>query len=316
MSAGQPNAVRGARFIGMAAALLASAAAAFWLAGCGEPADVPDAPARLQIVAAENFWGSLASQLGGDHAQVVSIVSDPNADPHEYTSSAATARAISSADLVIVNGAGYDSWTANLLSAGANPHRKVLNVAVLLGKTAGDNPHFWYDPAYVNRVARQMEIELIALDSGHADYYRRQYQILQASLAGYQNRIREMRGQFPGTEVASTEDIFVYLAKAAGLDLISPPAFMQAVAEGNDPPVQSVIEFENQLKSKRPAVLVYNEQTITPLTQNMKAVAAAEGIPVVAITETVRPPDARFQDWMDAQIKLLQKALSARAVKK
>lgn len=316
MKAGPPGDTRASRLIGMTAAFLTSVAAAFCLGGCGQAADAPASPARLQIVAAENFWGSLASQLGGDQAQVLSVVSDPNADPHEYTSSAATARAFADADYVIINGAGYDNWSANLLSAGANPHRKVLNVADLLGKKIGDNPHFWYDPSYVDQVAKQINLDLAALDPRHADYYRRQYESLRTSLAGYENRIRAIRKQFGGTKVAATEDIFVYLAKAAGLDLISPPAFMQAVAEGNDPPVQSVIEFQDQLKSKTPAVLVYNQQTITPLTQSIKTTAKAEAIPVVGITETVSPPDARFQDWMDAEIKSLQSALSVGTVKK
>src|SRR5690242_9025587 len=106
------------------------------------------APAgTIQIVAGENFWGSLVSQIGGSHVQVLSIVSDPNADPHEYESNTNNARAIAMANYVIENGAGYDSWADKLLSASSAPNRKVLNVATLLGKKEGDNPHFWYSPA-------------------------------------------------------------------------------------------------------------------------------------------------------------------------
>ena len=284
--------------------------------GCGKAPKPATAIGGLQIVAAENFWGSLVSQLAGPHAQVMSIVSDPNADPHEYSSSVVTARAVATADYVVVNGAGYDTWCDKLLSAGGNPQRKILNVADILGLKAGGNPHFWYCPDYVNRVAAQMEQDLISIDPKNADGYRRQYQAVQASLAQYQNRIQALRQQFKGTKVAATEDIFVYLGNAAGLDVISPPAFMQAVAEGIDPSVQSVIEFQNQIKSKQPAVLVYNEQTVTPLTEGMKKMAAQENIPIVGITETVQPPDASFAQWMDAEVAALQNVLNSKATGK
>lgn len=302
------------RVIGSATAIIIAAAVA--VSGCGGSRSPTTSRGGLKIVAAENFWGSLVGQLAGTQAQVISVVSDPNADPHEFSSSAATARAFANADYVIVNGAGYDSWSENLLGAEANPRRQVLNVAELLGRKSGENPHFWYDPTYVNRVVAEMEKDLISMDPSHADDYRQRYQSIQSSLAQYQDRILSIRRQFKGTKVASTEDIFAYLAKAAGLDLISPPAFMQAVAEGNDPPVQSVIDFQNEIKNKEPVVLVYNQQTVTPLTDEIKRMAADEGIPIIGITETVQPPDASFEEWMDAEIISLQNALNAKTLGK
>ena len=268
----------------------------------------------LQVVAAENFWGSLVSQIGGSRVQVLSVVSDPNADPHEYESNTNNARAVATANYVIENGAGYDSWTDKLLGASSDPNRKVLNVATLLGKKEGDNPHFWYNPVYVNQVIAQMEQDLIALDPANASYYEGQYKTLQISLAQYQNRIATIKQQFGGTKVAATEDIFAYLANVAGLDLVSPPAFIQAVAEGNDPPASSIVEFENQLKNGGVQVLVYNQQTVTPLTENVKKLAADQGIPVIGVTETIQPPDASFEDWMNAELIELQNALNTKTL--
>lgn len=302
------------RFIVFAVAMMALIASGFLICGCGHPAAAVPPAGQLQIVAAENFWGSLVAQLGGEHVQVVFIVSDPNSDPHEFASSAATAKAFANADYVILNGAGYDSWGDKLLSAEANSRQKVLNVADLLGKKMGDNPHFWYSPEYVNQVIEKMRDDLIALDPKNAADYGRQYQALQSSLAQYQKRIISIRSQFGGTKVAATEDIFAYLAEAAGLDLISPESFMKAVSEGNDPPVQSIIDFQNQIKSREPSVLVYNLQTVTPLTESMKKLAADQGIPVIGITETIQPPDSSFQEWMDAEIISLQNALNAKAL--
>jgi zinc/manganese transport system substrate-binding protein len=274
----------------------------------------------LQVVAAENFWGSLVAQIGGTHVQVLSIVSDPNADPHEYESNASDARAVATANYVVENGAGYDSWMDKLLSAsdssssGGTSPQKVLNVADLVGVQEGDNPHLWYNPAYVNTAMAQIEQDLITLDPADTAYYQAQYATLQTNMAEYQGRIAAIKQQFAGTKVAATEDIFAYLAAAAGLDLISPPAFIQAVAEGNDPPASSIVTFENQLKSGTIKVLVYNEQTVTPLTENMKALAAQENIPVIGVTETIQPPDATFEEWMNAQIIDLQNALNAQAL--
>lgn len=269
---------------------------------------------NIQIVAAENFWGSLVGQLCGVHCNVTSIVTDPNADPHEYEASSVNAKAVSNARIVIVNGVGYDDWVLKLLSASSNPNRTVLNVADFLGVVNGSNPHLWYNPNYVNRTVKQMYLDLVAADPANASYYKQQYQNVTASLGQVDGRMTEIKQEFAGTKVAATEDIFVYLANATGLDLISPPAFMQAVAEGTDPSVQSVTQFENQLESGNVSMLVYNEQTVTPLTTQMKQIAAEHNVTVVGVTETIQPPDTTFQVWMNAELLGIQNALNANAL--
>lgn len=245
---------------------------------------------------------------------MLSVVTDPNADPHEYESNSQDAQAMANAAFVIVNGAGYDDWALKLIAASNTPHQVVLNVADLLGKKAGDNPHFWYSPYYVNDTVKAMYLDLISIDPGDTAYFTQQYASLNTSLEQYNARISEIRQQFAGTKVAATEDIFVYLANATGLNLVSPPAFMEAVAQGNDPSAQSVVQFQLLIQSGNFSVLVYNAQTVTPLTQNIKAMAAAKGIPIVAVTETIQPPDVSFQDWMNAELITLQNALNAQAL--
>ncbi|MCI4363120.1 MAG: zinc ABC transporter substrate-binding protein [Thermoplasmata archaeon] len=268
----------------------------------------------IQVVAAENFWGSLIGQLGGTRVCVVSIVSDPNADPHEYETSTVDAVAIANAHLVIENGAGYDDWCLHLVSASNSPHQIVLNIATLLGKVSGDNPHFWYGAAYVNASLAAMFGDLVAIDGTDRAYFQSQYALLNASLTQeVLLRENEIRAQYVGTAVASTESIFVYLANSTGLDLVSPPAFMNAVSEGNDPPIASVTEFENQLQSGNVSLLVYNEQTLTPLTEQMKNLSVQHHIPVVGVTETILPSGTSFEVWMGGQLLALQNALAQRA---
>lgn len=268
----------------------------------------------VQVVAAENFWGSLVSQLGGSRVSVTSIVTDPNADPHNYESNSANAVAIADSSLVIVNGAGYDSWAERLLAANPNSGRTVLNVAELLGKKEGDNPHFWYGPGYVNQTIHQVYNDLISIDRAGTPNYTLNYANLNQSLGPYNTRINEISQQYSGKRVASTETIFQYLSQAAHLDLISPYPFMQAVAEGNDPSPGCIARFQAQLidpnSPGNATVLVYNAQTVTPVTEQLKADASNHHIPVVPLTETIQPSDARFQDWMLGEVNALQNALN------
>lgn len=287
--------------------------AAFTLgaAACGPGSGAAGGGGAIHVVAAENFWGSLVTQLGGSHVSVTSVVTDPNADPHDYQSSAGSARAFATAQYVIVNGAGYDNWAGSLLSANQDSSRTVLDVAGLLGKHDGDNPHFWYGPAYVARVADRITKDLSAIDGAHSAYFTQQRAAFETALQPYHARIASIKQRFSGRKIAATESIFVYMAAALGLDLISPPAFMQAVSEGNDPPAATVTEFNQQLQSKAVTVLVYNEQTATDVTTNMRQLASQQNIPVVGVTETIQPPDTSFQLWMVGELNDLQNALNA-----
>ena len=279
------------------------------LAACGAPPTGAASGMTLQVVAGENFWGSLAAQLGGTHVTVTSIVNNPNTDPHEYESSATDARAFATADYVILNGAGYDDWGQKLLSANPSSSRKLLTVADLLSKKPGDNPHFWYNPAWVDTVADRITADYQALDSADSAYFSQQREALRSALKPYHDAIAQIRSTSAGVTVGSTESIFVYMGQALGLNLISPPEFMQAISEGSDPPAQTVAEFQNQVSQHLIKVLVYNTQTSTPITENLKQLAAKEGIPVVGISETVQPTTASFQDWQTKQLTALQAAL-------
>jgi zinc/manganese transport system substrate-binding protein len=283
-------------------------------AGCGNN---PTAFAgSLNVVAGENFWGSIASQLGGSKVNVQTVVTDPNADPHEYESNTNDARAFAEADLVILNGAGYDDWGKKLLDANASSHRQVLNVGDLLGKKPGDNPHFWYDPGYVVKVADAITARYKSIDSGEAVYFDQQRSAFATALQPYNARIAEIKRKFAGVKIGATESIFVYLATALNLNLISPEKFMDAVSEGNDPPASAVVEFQNQITGKQIKVLVYNVQTATAVTTNVKHLAQAAEIPVVGVSETLQPESVTFQDWQLSQLIALENALNADALSK
>jgi len=299
---------RRGRWLGTAAAPVALTILA---TGCG--ADSPAAPGQpgvITVVAAENFWGSLVSQLGGSHVRVLSLVTDPNTDPHDYESSASAARAVAEAGYVIENGVGYDDWMGKLLAASPNPARRVFDIGAYLGKQPGENPHLWYNPGYVTAAENHIEADLKALDPRDRAYFTARRRATDAAFAPVRAELAQIRRADAGRPVASTESIFVYLARYLGLKLVSPPAFMNAVSEGNDPPAASVAEFTQQLSAHRAGVLVYNKQTATALTTSIRELALRDHIPVVGVTETVQPPGTSLQRWFSAELAALSRALN------
>jgi zinc/manganese transport system substrate-binding protein len=216
--------------------------------GCGTTTNAGSNGGKVQVVAAENFWGSIASQLGGTHVQVNSIITNPDTDPHSYEATAADARSIASAGYVIFNGAGYDPWVQKSLDANPASGRKELEIGKFLGKQEGDNPHFWYNPDYVTQIANQITADFKLLDAADASYFDQQnQQFLTTGLQGYHDLISTIKQKYQGTPVGATESIFAYLAPALGLNLITPPDFMKAISEGTDPTAADKATFDQQV---------------------------------------------------------------------
>jgi zinc/manganese transport system substrate-binding protein len=199
---------------------------------------------------------------------------------------------------------------SKLLAASPNRARRVFNIGAYLGIRAGGNPHLWYSPDYVTAAENHIEADLQALDPRDKAYFAARRQATDAAFAGVRAQLARIRRTDAGKPVASTESIFVYLAHYLGLKLISPPAFMTAVSEGNDPPAASVAEFTRQLSARQADVLVYNKQTATALTTSIRELAVRNHLPVVGVTETIQPPGASFERWFGDELAALQQALS------
>ncbi len=303
------RAARPALFCMMTFALLASTVARPAVGTLASPARAV-AP-QLRIVVAENFWGSIVHQEAGSHAIVTSIITNPNTDPHAYEPTTSDARLMAQAKYVVFNGAGYDSWVQKLLDANPVNGRTVLNVGTLIGKKVGDNPHLWYSPSYVTRVAGQVTNDLKRLDPHHASTYVQLHNaFLRTALKGYFGEINAIARKYHGVPVGATESIFVYLASALHLNLITPPGFMKALSEGTGPTAQDKAAFDDQVTHRKIKVFVFNIQNSTPDTAALESKVKAEHIPIVAITETLQPAGASFQVWQTRQLKALAAALA------
>jgi zinc/manganese transport system substrate-binding protein len=265
---------------------------------------------QVRVVAAENFWGSIAQQVGGDHVSVTSIIVNPDTDPHAYEATPGDARTIAGAQYVIVNGAGYDPWAPKLLEANPVSGRTVLIVGDLFGKKEGDNPHMWYSPSYVDQVVDKIASDLAKIDSADATYFQQTGTAYKTTgLKDYHDTINAIKGKYAGTKIGATESIVSYIADGLGLDLITPYTYLKAISEGTDPSAVDKAAIQNEIDTRAIKVFVFNSQNATPDVQALVDRAHARGIPVTTVTETLVPAASAFQDWQTAQLKNLLAAL-------
>jgi zinc/manganese transport system substrate-binding protein len=263
----------------------------------------------IRVVAAESVYGDIARQIGGDRVEVTSILTNPDQDPHLFEASPKTARAISAADVVIANGAGYDSWMEKLVAAAAAPGRREISVAALVGAKPGDNPHLWYAPGAAKAAAHALTLAFAAADPEGALEYAVREAAFAASMRPLDDAFAAMRRKYEGVPVAASEPVFGLAAEVIGLDMRE-QKFALAVMNDAEPSPSDVATFEDDLKGRKVRALIYNSQASDPTVERLVALAKANGVPVVGVTET-EPANTRYQDWVKGELDGLDRALSA-----
>jgi zinc/manganese transport system substrate-binding protein len=277
----------------------------------GQPVGAGRAPV-FEVVAAENFWGSIAAQIAGNRARVRSIIVDPGTDPHSYQPTAGDARLLARARVVLVNGAGYDPWATQLLEASSDSGRGVLDVGRIVGAGEGANPHRWYYPSDVLEVAARITAAYQQIDPRDAAYFAaRQRTFETVSLRRYDELRAQIRERYAGTPVGYSESIFQGLGADLRLHLLTPTSFVNAIAEGTDVSAADKRAVDEQASKHRIDVWVLNSQNVTTDVQRVTQLAEASHIPVVRITETLDPASATFEQWQDNQLEALLAALRA-----
>lgn len=269
------------------------------------PAAAQDA---ISIVAAENFYGDVAQQIAGRSATVSSILNNPEQDPHLFEASPAVARLLSAAAIVVYNGIGYDPWMPRLLTAATSAQRTVIVVADLVHRTAGDNPHIWYDPPTMPAYAAALAAVLVERDPAHKQDVQRNLDAFLASLGPLETKISELRQNYADTPVTATEPVFGYMAAALGFRMRN-QRFQLAVMNNAEPRVSDVAAFENDLRMPAVRLLLYNSQAADPVTRRLMVIAEQAKVPVVGVTET-EPAGKRYQDWVIGELDAIGHALS------
>ncbi len=267
---------------------------------------VSAAAGPIKIVAAENFYGDVAKQIGGDAVEVVSILTNPDQDPHLFEVSPSVARNISDARIVIANGIDYDPWIDTLLNASPSQNRKVIIVGDLVGKRAGDNPHLWYDPQNVMAMAQELSSTLAQEDTTNKSVYVQRLAHFAESLQPIRQQIAQIKSRYAGAPVAATEPVFGYMFEALGMD-VKETSFQSSVMNDTEPSPSDVANFEDDLKNHKLRLLVYNSQATDPAADRLKSLAEAAGIPVVGATET-QPSGTSYQSWMRSEVTEVGKA--------
>jgi zinc/manganese transport system substrate-binding protein len=266
------------------------------------------ADGKLNVVVAENFYGDVARQIGGDDVAVASIMSNPDQDPHLFETTPSTVRQIAAAQVVILNGADYDPWMDKLLKASPRPSRTAIVVADLVGKKAGDNPHLWYDPGTMPAAARALAEAFAKADPAHKERYATRLKTFLASLKLIDDKIAAIRGKFAGTTVTASEPVFGYMANALGLKMRN-ESFQLSIMNDTEPSAHDVAAFQDDLKGHKVRVMFYNKQASNKAVQTLVDLAHASKIPVVGVTETA-PPNLSYQEWMLGELNDTAKALA------
>jgi len=296
------------------AALAALAGATLLAAGCSSSLAIDTTAAHGAIIAigAENEYADVIQQVGGKYVQASAVMSNPNTDPHTFEASASTGRLVNAARLVVQNGLGYDTFMDTIEKAVPDSGRHVIVVQKLLGlPDSTPNPHLWYDPATMPKVADAIAAELAALQPEHAAYFTANAKSFTSSLQTWVNAIETFKQQYPGVPVATTEPVADYLLAALGATNKTPWAFQADVMNGTDPSAQDVAIERSLFTQRQVKAFVYNQQVTDSLTESFISLARANHIPVVGVYETMPEPGYRYQSWMLAEVRALRNAVTS-----
>ena len=262
----------------------------------------------IRVVAAENFYGDVARQVGGSDVSVTSILANPDQDPHLFELSPSVARAVSSAEILIENGLDYDPWMDRLIAATQMPNRQVIVAASLVGRHAGDNPHVWYDPATMSALARAVSAAYTAADPAHAAGYAQRLARFEATMTPLLAKIAALRGKLQGSQVTATEPVFDDMIAALGM-VSHDRRFQRAVMNETEASASDVAAFEDGLRSHRVRLLIVNRQASNAVADRMRSIAVSAGVPVVGASE-LQPAGVSYQAWMLGELDAVEKAMS------
>lgn len=331
------------------ALLLAVPAAALVLAGCASGgADASGGSSDgsgLTIVASTNVYGDIAQTIGGDDVNVTSIIDSAAKDPHSYEATAQDQLTISTADVVIENGGGYDPFIDTLVDAAGAEDLVVLDASELSGLIPGEegtghaedehagenhadethsaeehaegehdhiegfNEHVWYSVDAIDALAHELAHELGDLDPDNAAAYEENYEAFAADLAGITTAADAIAADHAGEGVAITEPVPLYLLESAGLVNQTPADFSEAIEEGTDVSPAVLAETLALFDDGSVSLLAYNDQTAGSETERIREAAESADVPVADFTETL-PDGDTYVEWMTANLAAVSDALA------
>lgn len=278
-------------------------------AGCSSNSAKKDS-GKIKITATTDFYGEVAKAVVGKKGEVTSVINKPNVDPHDYDPTPKIAKEVAGSQIVISNGIGYDSWMNNLVK---NNDSKATYLKVgedVMNKKTGDNPHLWYDPNTMPKLANRIAKELGEKQPKNKKYFQKNAQKYISSLQSVDNKIANLKKVAAKTEnknVYVSEPVFDYAINSMGFK-VGDQKFENSVEKGTDPSPQTISDMQKNIKEHKIAFFVYNSQVSDKTVNNFVSLAKENDVPVLKVTETL-PAGKNYKQWMSGQYNSLLKIL-------
>jgi zinc/manganese transport system substrate-binding protein len=263
----------------------------------------------VDVVVTVGQWSDIVRSLGGDCANVTTVVPSGSVDPHDFDPGTADLAAFSGAELVVLNGADYDHWAENAL-AGLDPEPPVVSAAEVAGMAERGDPHLWHDPQVVEDTAAAITAAFVAASPDAEEHFADRASSWQADLQPYRDAVAGLRAAAEGRSYAATESIYDRMAAAVGLTDRTPEGFRVAASNEGEPAPGDLAAFEAVLTDGTVDVLIFNRQTSGSVPEQLRGVAEEAGVPVVEVSESPPSPDSSFLAWQVDQLEALSDALT------
>ena len=295
------------RIARIAIAALASVGMLASVAACGRGQSTSEKNGTIEVVASVNQWGTVAKTLGGDNVNVTSIINSTNVDAHDYEPTTSDIAKLQKAQVIIVNGAGYDAWA---VKAAQSAKATVVNAAEVGGVKDGDNPHIWFSADVRKAMAQAITDAYAKADSAKKSDFDKLNDQWMTEEGNVEGKIAEVKQKSDGLAYAATESVASYLAEDMGLADATPSGYAQATANESEPTPTDIKQFTDALKAGEIKLLVVNTQEESELTGKITNAAKSANVPMVNLTEQMPEQYDSLTAWMESLVDAFSKAIA------
>ncbi|HZE91096.1 MAG TPA: zinc ABC transporter substrate-binding protein [Rhizobacter sp.] len=198
----------------------------------------------LRVVASFSILADLLRNIGGDAVEIVTLVG-PNADAHVFEPSPADAKHLADAEIVVVNGLGFEGWLDRLVRASGYRGPVVVASAGVAARTLGaaPDPHAWQDLSLARRYVLNLRDALAQARPAQAGAFEQRAAQYTEQLTALDAQVRKAFDAIPKPQrrVITSHDAFGYFGAAYGIEFLAPQG-MSTDSEASAAAVAHLIE--------------------------------------------------------------------------
>ena len=295
------------RIARIAIAALASVGMLASVAACGSGQSTSEKNGTIEVAASVNQWGTVAKALGGDNVNVTSIINSTNVDAHDYEPTTSDIAKLQKAQVIIVNGAGYDAWA---VKATQTANATIVNAAEVGGVNDGENPHVWFSADVRKAVAQAITEAYEQADAAKKNDFDKMNDRWTAEENNVESKIAEVKQKTDGLAYTATESVASYLAEDMGLADATPSGYARATANESEPTPTDIKQFTDALKAGEIKLLVVNTQEESELTDKITDAAKSVEVPMVELTEQMPEQYDSLTAWMEGLVDAFSQAIA------